>query len=786
MNSSVLLRGVSASALLFAFASECAHAQQALPTISIGGRQRPPSTHVSGPPTGEPATSDSGPSSNFPSEPKTPAEGYVVNDAITATKTDIPIRETPVSVNVVPKQVMIDQNNTTVQEALENVPGVRSNNNELEGYNFKIRGFQSLNIYRNNLSFGNVSPGILDTANLERIEVLKGPASVLFGRAEPGGLINLVTKQPLDRARYVVDQQFGSFSWYRTQWDFSSPVAEVPGLAYRVSGAYQNNGSFRGYSGGGERVLVAPVVSYRPSAWTELTLEGQYSGQKAQSDVGIPTIGPRPAPVPLSRSYQEANDPRDRLESYLVSYKLRQNLNEDWKVTNRFLYAAAPIFDKPNITPLCVTPMCVDTDGRTLQRVGQYQFASSRTFSTNIDIEGKFVALGGKHTFLMGLDYLNTYYDYYFANGAALYPIDIFSPIHGTVPSFAYFDSQIGSGFKFHSSVLARQKGLYVQDYVTWFDRLHVLAGVRYDVADLTIGTSSSFENGGGVYDASKDLAIASRLRSPAAIDTGWSPRAGVVYDVLPQVSVYGSYSRSFGQNNGFTADRQPLGAQRGLQWEVGLKAEPLPGLSATLAIFQITKSGVPTRDLASLAGMAQKLAGLQRSRGIEFDVLGRITDRMTIVGNYAFIDAKVIADNPVNRLNPFGFYDATIFGEGGGLLGNHLDNVPRHSGKIFLTYAFGDNGLGLRVGGGVTASTRAWGDIQNTFVLPGWARLDAFASYATLVDGYKLTAQLNLKNINNAQYFTGVDDFFNYNVPPLNAIPANPFTATGQIRVEF
>ena len=113
MNSSVLLRGVSASALLFAFASECAHAQQALPTISIGGRQRPPSTHVSGPPTGEPATSDSGPSSNFPSEPKTPAEGYVVNDAITATKTDIPIRETPVSVKVVPKQVMIDQNDTT-------------------------------------------------------------------------------------------------------------------------------------------------------------------------------------------------------------------------------------------------------------------------------------------------------------------------------------------------------------------------------------------------------------------------------------------------------------------------------------------------------------------------------------------------------------------------------------------------------------------------------------------------------------------------------------------------
>ena len=168
---------------------------------------------------------------------------------------------------------------------------MRSNNNELEGYNFKIRGFQSLNIYRNNLAIrGNVNPGIFDTANLERIEVLKGPASILYGRAEPGGLINLVTKQPLDRARYVVDQQFGSFNWYRTQWDFTSPVAEVPGLAYRVSGAYQNNGSFRGISG--RRARARRAGGELPSERLDrIHRRRQYSGQKAQSDVGIPTIG---------------------------------------------------------------------------------------------------------------------------------------------------------------------------------------------------------------------------------------------------------------------------------------------------------------------------------------------------------------------------------------------------------------------------------------------------------------------------------------------------------------
>lgn len=761
---STLLRGVSAGAVTFVLVSNSVLAQEALPTIDIDAERSAQRVQgaVSGAPSGE---------------PKTPTEGYVVHNATTGTKTDVPLRETPVSVQVVPKQVMQDQETTSVAEALENVPGVRSDNNELEGYNFIIRGFKSTYMYRNGLAIPNDSnPSGFDTANLERIEVLKGPASILYGRAEPGGLINLVTKQPLDQPRFVVEQQFGSFEHYRTQWDVSSPIAQIPGLAYRVSGAYQNNGSFRGFQGG-ERYLIAPVVSYRPSEWTEFTVEGQYLGQKMQSDVGLTPIGPQAASIPLSRSFQEANDPRDRIESFNIGYKFRQNLNEDWKVTNRFLYTENPNFQKPNLTPQCVTLYCVDADLRTLQRISQYQSISGRAFSTNLDLEGKLDALGGKHDFLMGLDYLNSLYDYYFANGAALYPIDIYNPVYGTVPSFAYWDAIAGTGYKGHSSELTRQKGFYVQDQVTWFDRLHVLIGARYDVADATRGASDSF---GGDYSASKNSAIANRLSATTRVDTDWSPRAGAVFDLTPELSVYGSYSKSFGRNNGFDANGQALSPQRGQQWEVGLKAEPLAGLSATLAFFQITKSGVPTRDFASPDPRAVRLAGLQRSRGVEFDVTGRVTDRLAVIANYAYIDAKVISDNQKNPLDPFGFLG------GSGVLGQHLPNVPRHSGKIWLTYDFGENGLGWRVGGGVTASTRAWGDLQNTFTMPGWARLDGFASYTTLVEGHKVTAQLNLRNINNAQYFTGVDNQFNFNIPPFQLIPAKPFTATGTIRMEF
>jgi iron complex outermembrane receptor protein len=761
MQKLLLLRGVCAGALIL-LVPALGVAQEALPTIDIGAESRARAS-----------------ASRFRSEPKTAEDGYVARDAASATKTDTPIRETPVSVNVVPKQVVADQAITSLTDALENVPGVRSNNNELEGYNFKIRGFDSLYIYRNNLAIpgGEANPSGFDTANVERIEVLKGPASVLFGRGEPGGLINIITKEPLAERRFVVDQQIGSFAHHRTSWDFSTPVAEVPGLAYRVSGAYQNNGSFRKFQGG-ERVLIAPVVAYRPTEWTDFTIDGQFLGQRAQSDIGVPTIGPAPANLPFYRSFQEPNDPRDHVESVNIGYRFRQNLDENWKVTNRFLYAQTPTMEKNMVTMFCGFPYCVDPDLRSLPRIGEYQWLSWRTFSTNLDVEGKLTTLGAKHDVLMGFDYFNSLYNYFFGDSGSAPSIDIYNPIYGTVSPLTYLGAKTGVGFKSHSTELRQQKGFYIQDHVTFLDdKAHLLLGARYDVAEVTRGRSRSF---GGDFSANKEAAIADRYAAKTREDSAWSPRVGLVYDLLPQASVYGSYSRSFGANNGFDVNNVNLGPQRAYQWEVGVKAEPLDGLTATLAFFQITKSGIPTRDYSSSDPAALKLAGLQRSRGIELDVIGRISDRWTVIANYAHIDAKVIADAPKNPLDPFGFTDTS------GFYLNHLDNAPRHSGKIFLTYDFGEGGLGLRVGGGVTASTHAWGDIQNTFVIPGWARLDGFASYTTLYEGHKVTAQINLRNITNTRYYTGVDNFFNYYNPPLSALAAPPFTAIGSLRFEW
>ena len=581
-------------------------------------------------------------------------------------KADIPIRETPVTINVVPKQVIRDQAITTLQSALENVPGVRSNNDDIGGYLYKIRGFNVFDTYRNQLNQGGAN-FFTDLANVERIEVLKGPASILYGRAEPGGLINIVTKQPLFTPRYVVEQQIGNYDHYRTQWDLSEPVEQVQGLAYRVSGAYQDSRVFRQFQHG-QRFLIAPVVTYQPSAWTEFTVDLQYLSNKVNVLTGIPTLpnASAPADVPLWRTYQEGNTPRGGTDSVVASYVFRQNLNEDWKIVNRFLYSSV-WFQQNLIAP---TGYVNDT---TLDRFTQAQNIQSDTFSTNINLEGKFETFGAKHNFLFGLDYLNLLSDYYFGSGATSYPINVFGPIYGTVPTWAYYDGLIGSGFKYHSSYLQRQKGMYVQDLINVLDdKAHILLGVRYDIADVTPGGVSSCCAGDlSDYSASKWGAIQDRLRINSRKDTAWSPRFGVVYDVIPEVSVYGSYTRSFGPNN--STPGQAFPPQIGVQWEVGLKTQPLPDLSANLAIFQLTRSNLTTLNFATPDPADFTLAGLQRSRGIELDILGRFNDRLAVIANYALIDAKVIADNLKDPLNPYG----------SGLYLNHLDNVPRHSGKV-------------------------------------------------------------------------------------------------------
>ncbi len=229
---------------------------------------------------------------------------YSRPNATTATKTDTPIMETPASIQVVPKSVMEDQKSTRIKDALENVSGVRPQSTTAMGTGFIMRGFLNKQTYRNGLiaSTGGSLQSEFDTANIQSVEVLKGPAAVLYGRAEPGGLINITTKKPLDIPFYSLEQQFGSYDLYRTQWDATGPVTDDGTLLYRFTGAYQSNNSFRDFIST-DRINIAPTVTWKPTDATDVTLSVEYMNQDYQADLGIPAIGNRPASIPISRSY---------------------------------------------------------------------------------------------------------------------------------------------------------------------------------------------------------------------------------------------------------------------------------------------------------------------------------------------------------------------------------------------------------------------------------------------------------------------------------------------------
>jgi iron complex outermembrane receptor protein len=208
--------------------------------------------------------------------PESPGEkaGYSAPPVARAAKIDTPIFDLPISVQTVPEQVIVDQNAIKIEDALQNVSGVRANNNNIEGYAFNIRGFQTLNVFRDGQLVSSVIPQTYDTANLQRLEVLKGPASFLFGRADPGGVINRVTKKPLDAPYYSITQEIGSFNLLRTVWDLAGPV-QVPVLAdgavsYRLSGAYTDGGQFVDFTRT-RNLFLAPAITWQidpATTWT--------------------------------------------------------------------------------------------------------------------------------------------------------------------------------------------------------------------------------------------------------------------------------------------------------------------------------------------------------------------------------------------------------------------------------------------------------------------------------------------------------------------------------------
>lgn len=690
---------------------------------------------------------------------------YNRTNATTATKTDTPIMETPVSIQLVPRAVMDDQQDYNVREALKNVSGVQQSTSAANYENLVIRGFDASGvIYKNGIRQDSFAE---ETANLDRIEVLKGPAAMLYGRIEPGGLVNLQTAKPLNYEHYSLQQQFGSYDFYRTTVDATGPLTKDKSLLYRLNFAYRNNDSYRDLVSS-DRIFLAPSLTWNISERTQANLLLEYQKDDFRGDYGFPAEGTRPANLPINRSL---SDPAayDKQESQRIFADWSHAFNDDWKLSHRFMagftqYEQFDIFTQP--------PEIGDTVyGRGLWGVHQ----DRDIYATNMDLTGHFNTWGVKHSVLLG-------FDYYFidqkapghccAPPEAISTIDGINPVYGVItrgelksqPQDFFFDTQ------------QEWKGVYFQDQITLWDKLHILGGGRYDWATSSNGFSGTSQ--AEATTALKDNKLDSEK---------FSPRVGLLYRPWDWLSLYGNYTESIGASNGRTSNSKPLKPQTAQQFEAGFKTEFLDNqLTSSVAFFHITKQNLPVSNLDTPDPGDSKAVGEAVSQGIEVDINGKLTDNLNLIASYAYTDTKIAKDTSCLVADP----DTQVCLQSGpGNTGNRLPNAALNSGSLWTNYnfdsRFNSSLKGLSLGTGVFIVGQRQGDVANSFQLPGYTRWDASAAYKWNIGKSKLTAQLNVRNILDKRYFSGANT---YDGSPrgYGNIPGEPLTFLGSLKLEF
>jgi len=668
---------------------------------------------------------------------------YMRPAATTATKTDTPIMETPVSVQVVPKAVMDDQQATRLEDILKNVSGIQFSAPGVDVFqdSFIIRGFDSeAFVYRNGLR---ATAFKFEPANLNQVEVLKGPAAVLYGRAQPGGLINVVTKQPLTESYYSAQQQFGSYDLYRTTIDATGPLNDDRSLLYRVNLSNKSSNSFQEFTNF-ERVMFAPQVSWLVSDRTRIDLSLEYQHEDYGAPYAFPTVGTRPAALPWRRNLSEPFSHHEN-DKTILEFAWSHQFNDAWTLRNRFQGQFQ------GYQQLEVYPTGLQADGRTMGRALYDVYQDRTTYATNFELLGKFDTWSVGHEVLLGFDYYNFDWKgdgHCCTDSETVRSIDIYNPVHGGID----WRSITSGPNDFFYRVAEEWKGFYFQDQISFFDnQVHLLAGGRHDWLSTGSGFSpTSFNEAQASLNADE-------------VDTGrFTPRVGITYQPKPWLSLYANYTEGFGSNNsGRSATGKPFAPETSKQYEAGIKAEAFDGrLRATVAAYEITKNNVLTVDNSTLDPNDFALIGKARSKGIEFDVSGELDEHWSVIAGYAYNDARVAGADT--------------------LKGNRLPRAPENSGNAWLKYQFTDGLLqGLSLGTGAYLASQREGDLENSFRLPGYVRWDMAAAYLWKVGDYRLTTRININNVLDKHYYASA-------ISRRSSAPADPLTVMGSLQVEF
>lgn len=641
-----------------------------------------------------------------------------VGQASTATKGLMQLKDVPQIVNVVPKQVLREQTVTSMQGALQNVAGLSFSVGDGQRDQVMIRGFSAIT--------DNYVDGIRDDAlyfrdmsNVERIEVLKGPASVLYGRGSAGGLVNKINKKPMDESLREVSLIGGTTGQRRAEVDVNEKVAE--NVKVRLTGAVEDSDGYRDQAFL-KRQAVAPSLQWDISDKTKLLIQADYLHDNRLADQGFPTdpITGKPVKTNPKTFYgalngKEVGDVDTEISSQTIS--LDHDFNDNLKyhgAVRHYNYSLDRQYSVDSHQKLPADQIQLTQNKRLRNEDGVYvQQELSSLFNTGFL----------KHNTLIGAEYSKQHKDELVWSKARQIT-NIFNP---ELENWAPLDTSVAA--ETNNSNTFENYGIYLQDLMTVTDQLKVLVGLRYD-------------------NLSQDRNNKVKSQILNRTDNTYSPRIGVVYQPVSNISLYTSYNRSFqplADSFVLYKNSDDLSPTKTENIEVGAKWDVNDQFNVTLALFEMSQTNIQNQDPAN--PNQALLAGEQKTKGVELSLTGQLTDQLSVLAGYSYMDGKI--------------EKSAI-----GLTGNHSALTPNNTANLWLKYQLNDHWYAA-VGGRGESSRFSAPDNKN--VLPGYAVVNAAVGYQS----ERYDVNLNLNNLFDRDYFvsghSGANDS-NMMGDPLNA----------------
>ncbi|WP_312030537.1 TonB-dependent siderophore receptor [Methylosinus sp. H3A] len=673
-------------------------------------------------------------------------QGYVAAGTSSATKTTTSIMDIPQSVTILTKQQMQDRGSVSLGQALTYVPGVTVAQGEGNRDQITIRGQDTTADF--------YTDGVRDDAqyyrdlyNISSVEVLKGPSAMIFGRGGGGGVVNRVTKKADGQTIRELGFSTGSWGRKRATVDLGQAVSDT--VALRLNALYEQSYGFRDFFDL-ERYGVNPTLTWRPEENTYLTLNYEHFRDHRTADRGIPSIGgvsvgglpvvpAYPASVPIDSFFGNPGVSYSKVDLNRASLVVDHKTDFGLEIHNQTVYAD---YQKRYQNTFPDQPVNLATG---LVRIDGYVASNPRQSIFNqTDFTYKFsLSPDIRHTLLFGAEFGNQRSDDW--RDLSRWNDPLVGPQRVTTP---FWSPTVYNQVSFTNPNRRRHTDLdlaagYVQDQIEITRYVNVVAGVRFDSFDLAFA----------------DALTGQQLKRA---DNRWSPRVGVVVKPLEELSLYGSWSRSFlpsagDQFNVLNVTTASLAPQRFENFEIGFKAQILPLLYFTGALYQLDRT-----NQQLTVGPIANIIGDTRTRGGEVGLVGKVTDEWQVSLGYAHQAAAIMS------------------AENAGAVGRVVPSVPRDTFSFWNRY---DITPMFGVGAGVVHNARFYAAIDNSVIVPGYTRVDGAVFFNPGKDffglGEEMSAQVNIENILGATYYAAAH---NNN----NIMPGAPRSAYVTINAKF